>query len=285
MKRADLHGEAGMGTNLTGETWGVSASAFLTAYLLLALVVTALTLWYRSRVVAGDPAGVRTVDGRPEDVAYLNGGPALAVYAALSAMHVDGTVLTSDRTPGQVRAGGPVTRSATGLQRAIHRSAHRLIPCRSLGTHAAVAAELHRIARRLEVAGLVLGAPGRDRLRSAAVAPGLVAALGLVRVLAGLANGRPVGALLVATLAMVAVTVLLGARIPVRTRAGDEALRRVRERHPELAPSMRPDWTAIGPAAAALSVGAFGLGAMLAAEPAFAEELAAQRAVALGGRG
>lgn len=271
-----------MGTNLTGETWGVSATTFLVVYLLLAVVVTVLACWYRARIVAGDPAGVRAVEGRPEDVAHLHGGPRLAVYAALSAMHVDGTVVTSCRTPGQVRAGGPLTRSATGLQRAIHRCAHRLIPCRSLGTHAAVAAELHRIARRLEAAGLVLGPSDRDRLRSAAVLPGLVAALGLVRVLAGAAYARPVGALLVVTLAMIAVTVLLGTRVPVRTRAGDEALRRVREQNPELSPSMHPDWAVIGPAAAALSVGAFGLGAMFAAEPAFAEELAAQRVVALG---
>ncbi|BBG04475.1 MULTISPECIES: TIGR04222 domain-containing membrane protein [Pseudonocardia] len=274
-----------MGTNLTGETWGVSPTTFLAGYLLLAVVVTALVCWYRARVVAGDPAGVTTIDGRPEDVAHLNGGPHLAVYAALSAMHVDGTVVTSCRTPGQVRAGGPLTRSATGLQRAIHRSAHRLIPGRSLRTHAAVAAELARIARRLESAGLLLGASERDRLRSAAVLPGLVAALGLVRVLVGATNARPIGALLLVTMAMATVTLLLGARMPVRTRAGDEALRRVREQHPELSPSMHPDWVASGPSAAALSVGAFGLGAMLAAEPAFAEELAAQRAVALDGRG
>ena len=272
-----------MGTNLTGETWGIPGPTFLVAYLLLAGAATVLAFWHRARIAGGDPAGARVLDGRPEDVAYLNGGPGLAVYAALSAMHVDGTVITSDRTTGQVRAGGPLTRSATGLQRAVHRCAHRLTPGRTLHTHVTVRTELHRIAHRLEAAGLLLSTGERDRYRTAAALPGLVAALGLVRVAAGTANGRPIDVLLVLTLVMAGVTAALVLRVPDRTRAGNDALERVRVEHEALSPSMCPGWTAIGPAAAALSVGAFGVAAMLAAEPDFAEELAVRRLAPLGG--
>lgn len=278
-------GVVGLGTNLTGETWGIPGTTFLVLYLLLAVTATAPALWHRSRIAAGDPAGRRVLDGRPEDVAYLNSGPGLAVYAALSAMHVDGTVVTSDRTTGQVRAGGPLTRSATDLQRAIHRSAHRLTPRRTLPTHTAVRTELDRIAHRLETAGLLLDQAGQHRYRAAAVLPGLVAALGIARITAGSVNGRPVGILTTLCLVMVGVTIAFLLRAPRRTRAGDAALHRIRQEHDTLAPSVRPDWTAIGPAGAALSVGAFGLGAMVAAEPAFAEELAAQQPAALGGSG
>ncbi|MBC3193814.1 TIGR04222 domain-containing membrane protein [Pseudonocardia sp. C8] len=271
-----------MGTNLTGETWGVSGPTFLVVYVIIGVTAVALALWRRSRIAAGDPAGGRLLDNRPEDVAYLNGGPELAVYAALSAMHVDGTVVTSGRTAGQVRAGGPLTRTATGLQRAIHRSAHRLTPGRTLRLHDAVRAELDRIGQRLRSTGLLLSADERNRYRATAVLPGLVVVLGVARISAGTANGRPVGFLILLTLVMAAVTGVLMLRAPHRTRAGEAALRRLRTDHAALSPSMRPDWTAVGPAAAALSVGAFGVGAMLAAEPAFAEELAAQKVAALG---
>ena len=48
---------------------------------------------------------------------------------------------------------------------------------------------------------------------------------------------------------------------------------------------MRPDWAVYGPSGAALSVGVFGVGALWAADPAFAGELALQRATAASGSG
>ena len=72
---------------------------------------------------------------------------------------------------------------------------------------------------------------------------------------------------------------------PRRTRAGDEALRRLADDHHALSPAMRPDWAVYGPAGAALSVGVFGVGALWAADPAFAGELALQRATAASGSG
>ena len=75
-----------------------------------------------------------------------------------------------------------------------------------------------------------------------------------------------------------ALGVLLVCRAPRRTRAGDAALSRLATEYHSLSPSMRPDWAHYGPAGAALAVGVFGVGALWTADPAFATELAAQRA-------
>ena len=48
---------------------------------------------------------------------------------------------------------------------------------------------------------------------------------------------------------------------------------------------MKPDWAVYGPAGAALGVGIFGMGALWASDPAFADELAAPAAAAAGGSG
>ncbi|WP_226367566.1 MULTISPECIES: TIGR04222 domain-containing membrane protein [unclassified Pseudonocardia] len=272
-----------MGTNLTGDTWGIPGQTFLVLYVVALVLVSGIVLRRRRTIAQGDPRGARTLDSRPEDVAYLNGGPELAVYAALSAMHVDGSLVTSGRTTGQVRAGRVPGHGASALQRAIHRSAQRLTPGRMLGTHEPVRTELARAAQRLETAGLLLSPADRVRYRATAWPVGVLALAGAVRIAAGLGGGRPVGFLFALVAATAVFATVLATRVPDRTRAGDAALTVVRSRNDALSPSMRPDWTAVGPAAAALSVGAFGVGAMLAAEPAFAEELAAQKLATLGG--
>lgn len=272
-----------MGTNLTGDTWGIPGQTFLVLYVVALVLVSGIVLRRRRTIAQGDPRGARTLDSRPEDVAYLNGGPELAVYAALSAMHVDGSLVTSGRTTGQVRAGRVPGHGASALQRAIHRAAQRLTPGRMLGTHEPVRTELARAAQRLETAGLLLSPADRVRYRATAWPVGVLALAGAVRIAAGLGGGRPVGFLFALVAATAVFATVLATRVPDRTRAGDAALTVVRSRNDALSPSMRPDWTAVGPAAAALSVGAFGVGAMLAAEPAFAEELAAQKLATLGG--
>lgn len=274
-----------MGTSLAADTWGVPDPAFLGIYLALGAVAALLAVVLRRRIAAGDPHGAHGLDDRPEDVAYLNGGPELAVYAALSAMHVDRTVVTSERTTGQVCAAGHPGRSATALQRAIHLAARRLTPGRMLRTHTPVHAELVRIAQRLETDGLLVSGADRGRYRAAAWLPGAVAVLGVVRLVVAGATGRPTGSLAVLVLAVSVATLVLATRVPHRTSAGETALASVRARHGALSPDMRPDWANAGSGAAALSVGAFGVGAMLAAEPGFARELAAQKVATLGGAG
>ncbi|RZT88236.1 uncharacterized protein (TIGR04222 family) [Pseudonocardia sediminis] len=274
-----------MGTNLTGETWGISGSTFLFVYAVIALVTLGAILRVRHTLRAGVPAGSGELDSRPEDVAYLNGGRDLAVYAALSAMRVDGSITTGDGVAGMVRAGGPVPAHGTRLQRAIHAATTRLTRRRGLVHAAGVDSELDEIRDRLVRTGLLLSEAARNRHRGTAFWMLAVLLLGLVRVMAGTANGRPVGYMILAMLLVGGVFLALLLRTPERTSAGDVVLAEQRERHAALSPSMHPDWGSVGAGAAALSVGVFGVGALVAAQPAFAEELEAQQSAALGGGG
>lgn len=208
------------------------------------------------------------------------------MYAALAAMHVDGSIATSGPSAvGIVRSVGAVPRQASTLQQAIHGAAARPVPRRTLPAEPRVAGALNEIRDRLERAGLLLTADQRRSYRRPAFLMLLVLVLGVARLVAGVANGRPVGFLLFGLLVVAVMSVILLVRIPVRTAAGDVALAAQRSRHTALSPAMRPDWGTVGAGAAALSVGVFGVGALMAAEPAFAEELEAQRSAAMGGGG
>lgn len=274
-----------MGTNLGGDTWGISGSTFLFVYAVIALVTLGAVLRARHGLRTGRPVQANELDRRPEEVAYLNGGRELAVYAALSAMHVDGSITTADKASGMVRAGGPVPAHGSRLQRAIHAATTRLTLRRGLARAAGVSRELDEMGDRLVRSGLLLSDQARARHRAGAFWMLGVLALGFVRTMAGTANGAPVGYLLLSMLLVGVVFLVLVLRTPVRTVPGDEALAEQRERHAALSPSMRPDWVAVGAGGAALSVGVFGVGALVAAEPVFAEELDAQKSAALGGGG
>src|SRR5687767_5022917 len=89
----------------TAETWGISGSTFVLAYLLIAVTIGVAGL--RARRALAHPGATSPVDdltARPHDVAYLAGGSELAVWSALCAMHLRGTLTAAD--DGNVRAVG-----------------------------------------------------------------------------------------------------------------------------------------------------------------------------------
>jgi uncharacterized protein (TIGR04222 family) len=268
----------------SGDTWGISGPVFLLVYVVLAIVVTVLVRRTRRALIDVTPS--RPVDRlaeRPYDVAHLNGGADLALCAALSAMRHSGTIAPAGR--GMVVAAQRPDPRADELERAVHHAAVAPVPRRQLAQAGAVASALHRIESRLVDAGLLLTPQQRDRIRRTAGWTLAVAVLGAIRIIAGLANGHPVGFLFVAVAVLVGMTVALAVSAPRRTRAGDEALRRLADEHHALSPATGPDWAVYGPAGAALAVGVFGVGALWAADPAFAGELAMQRAAAASGSG
>ena len=258
------------------DTWGISGPTFLLAYVVLAFAVVVAAVRTRRALTDSAQRPTGRLDERPYDVAYLNGGADLALTAALSAMHRTGTIATAGR--GVVVASARPDARADELERSVHHAAATAVPRRQLAAAGAVASALHRIEQRLIAAGLLLSGERRARIRLVGGWVLVVAALGLARTVAGVANGRPAGFLIVLVALLLVVGVLLVARVPRRTRAGDALLRRLAADHYALAPSMRPDWDVYGPAGAALSIGVFGVGALWAADPAFATELAAQRA-------
>lgn len=258
-----------------GETWGISGPAFLAGYLALAAVVWVATTRARRRLADGrDRPGPGPA--HPHDLAFLNGGAELAVTSALTSMHLTGTVAPQR---GQVRAVGRPAAGADALERAIHfAAAGGPVPRRRLPVTRPVRTALDAIEKRLVADGLLLPEARRRAIRAVGWWMAGVAGLGLLRLLAGVADGRAVGFLVVLLLAVTALALVQLLHAPRRSRAGDRLLARLRTEHHELSPKQRPDWVAYGPAAAAMGIGVFGASALWASDPALAEELALQRA-------
>lgn len=261
----------------TADTWGISGPEFLLVYLVIATAV--LVAGTRARRALADPRATSPVGdltARPHDISYLNGGADLAVYSALSAMHMRGTITGSGE--GLVRATGRLTPDTDGLEKAIHFTAGSPVQRRRLPFHRPVQTALLVIEERLVATGLLLSDEQRARIRRVGFWMLAVALLGLVRLLAGIAEAKPVGYLLVVLIVVAVIAAVQLAVAPRRTRLGDRTLTQLRADHHALAPSLRPDWHVYGPAGAALSIGVFGTSALWASDPAFAEEIAAQRA-------
>lgn len=261
-------------------TWGISGPVFLVGYLLLAAVVSVAAVQRRRALADGPDRPAHDLGGH--EVAYLNGGADLAVTSALTAMHLRGTVAP---VKGLIHAVGRLDPGADALERAVHFTTGSPVQRSRLPVHRPVRSALDAVHKHLVGAGLLLSEPQRRRIRATGWSMGAVAGLGLLRLLAGVADSRPVGFLVVALLGVSLVTVVLLVRAPRRTRAGDRLLARLAHEHHELDPAQRPDWVAYGPATAALGVGIFGAGALWASDPAFAEELAMQRATTGSGDG
>lgn len=266
-----------------GDTWGISSQTFIIFYLLLAVVVWIAAVRTR-KAATGRRRGDRpSVDltAQPYDIAYLNGGADLAVFAALSSMRVAQTIATAGR--GTVVAAGTLPAGADDLERAVHQTASSPVARTRLRLHTPMRDALDRIERRLVDDGLLLDADERRAVRTSGAWMLAVAALGLLRLIAGIANGKPVGFLVAAFLGVTVVGLVLTLRVPRRTPLGDDTVSMLRARHHRLSPANRPDWITYGAAGAALGVGVYGMSALWASDPAFASELEAQRAAAAGG--
>lgn len=273
-----------MGEPGTTDTWWISGPTFLELYALLALLVAAYWVWTRHRLRAPWPPR-SAPDGlahRPDDLAFLNGGPELAVYAALSSMRMqDGVTLFG----GIVTAAGPPPAGASELARAIHQVSTKPVHRAALPIQPRVLAVLDASADRLVRAGLLVSEAGRQQLRRIALGMLAVLVLGVARLVDGAAGGHPVGLLMTELALVVMGTIVLFAARPRRTRLGDLVLGELKATRHELAPASHPDWTVYGASAAALGVALYGVPALWASDPAMATELAAQRGTAGGGNG
>ena len=266
-------------------TWGISGPQFLLLYVGLFAVTLLGAAETRRRALA--PAEGAAVPARldPYEAAYLNGGGALVGTTAVSSLLRDGRLANAGGRRGRrvrlvARTAPPA--GAHPVEWAAHQevSAHPGRPVNevqaALGRSPAVAA----VRERLRLGGLAPTPEQRARCRATGLWFLPLMALGVARVAAGSANGRPVGFLVV----LLAVTVVAGAalslRVPHATGLGQATLRRLR------AETGRPAAGA-SPAELGMATALYGAGVLWAAdvETALALRVPREHGAFLGGDG
>lgn len=271
---------------VAADTWGISGPAFVGLYAVLAVVAAIGAFAGRWAVARRGQGDVPRVDlaATPIDAAYLNRGPTLAVLAACAALKACGALSAE---PGKRVVARPVDLPPRlpRLSWYVHQAATRPVRLSQLAGQPPVAAELREIGDRLRRAGLLVTAAGLRAQRAIGLLLAAVLGLGIVRLVAGVRNGRPVENLIVLLVVVSVATVVYQVTVRRATPAGQRALAEARQRNHALSPGMKPSWSSYGPDKAALSIGVFGAAAMWAADPGFAGGLGLSQPSAGGSSG
>ncbi|OZF38493.1 hypothetical protein CH294_08750, partial [Rhodococcus sp. 14-2483-1-1] len=255
----------------TTDTWGIASADFLRWYLLAAFLAVALVLlsnWLAShRSVPASPTG--RVLTPPEVGALTN--DTQAVMASLAIL----------RGADVIDSRGRVRRALTATERT-HLDWFTRTVLERLGSGKAPLVR-SRLVTNMSVAcaqlrsqlideGLLHGRSERGASTVRVFPILFVAAVGFVRVISGIANGKPV-LFLVGIIVLLLLTLPFVRRRRRRTAQGDAELRRLRVENDYLSPRSRPSFTAYGPSRAGMSAALFGAGALLMLDPAMAGAL------------
>lgn len=248
------------------DTWGVAGPDFLVGYIVGAVAVFAAALILhaaarRPRGTAQQPA--------PLEIAYLTGGPRLAVHAALAGLRADRSVEAGPGGALTTVPGQPVP--AGDLLSAVHAAAGRGMTVRTLMADQGVAGAVGRLRESLERHGWLLGPASRARQRRAGYLMLAVATLGVARLVADSTAGSPVGVLPAAVVVVALAGVFLLLPVPPVKAPDQELLASLRRTHAHLSPAHSPAWTLYGANDAQLAVALYGTAAFRAADPVFAE--------------
>jgi uncharacterized protein (TIGR04222 family) len=223
------------------------------------LFVAAVVIGWVLRRWARGPAGPVPRDAAdldPLEVAYLAGGPRLAINTALASLYHAQSLRVTAGTRSLKAVRPPpddVTRFEQGIYHYISTA-----PSRSVReVHKNFPVEIP--ARRPAAMGLVLSAGQRASLAVMSIMPLLVLSLlGATKVAVGLSRGRPVAFLILALAATAMAVVLFLANAPRRTPAGDRVLRALRSENAGLQSTAGSRALALSPMELALAVGLFG---------------------------
>ena len=258
---------------MTQTTWGMTGTQFLWAYgaLSACAAIAILLRWWQ---VTGTTASAG--DEAPElgvyELATLSDGPQLAITSAASQLHADRLIRTG-AAPGTLEAVGELEEHADVVERAVFetvRAAPGIGPA-AMRRQVEAGGAVRAMTDELTAGGLLIASEQRRTLkRRILLLGGLLTLLGVVRIVAGALEGRPVGWLVVAVALVLVASVRLAARVPVATRRGRVMLERSRAAHDEL---RRHPPAGDGALAAAL----FGAGALWLADPDLAAALGVER--------
>lgn len=204
--------------------WGLSGPEFLQLYWIALALAVLVAIVVRVRVRAGHSSQpVRSLD--MDELAYLAGGPRRVVETALARLLTAGELRTSRRGTVQATSAtsslNPVDRAVIiDSQRYTNRTVNLMIP--AVAKDDAVIA----IGRRLEEMGLIVHPDvAKAALRKGSMALWVLLAIGVVRLVNGLAIGTAVGWLTFQILLTGVLIFLLTRRSKhVRTSKGNSVL-------------------------------------------------------------
>ncbi|MEV7627283.1 TIGR04222 domain-containing membrane protein [Actinoplanes sp. NPDC089786] len=257
------------------DTWGIPGPTFL-LYFVTAIVAASIVATIARRIIFAGPSIGALAPLTPQQVAYLNGGADRAVCASVTVLRAAGAL--GSEAGGVMAATGSMPAGATSLDAAIHHAAGRRTKAQNLKRDPWVVPAVDQLRQGLEQYGYATTSDQRATARVWALLPGGVVLLGVARLFAGAANGKPVGALLLLLIvAFVAAVVALVKANRRATFSTTRALRQIRTDSRHLSPQMTPSLTTYGATAAAMGVAVFGAASLYAMDPAFAAEAEIQR--------
>jgi uncharacterized protein (TIGR04222 family) len=265
-----------------GDTWGIPGPAFLVLYFAAIAAVLILSAIHRRVLFSGNRNAPVDRLG-PQQVAYLNGGDQLAVYASLGGLRGAGAITGG---PGKtLQQSGPMPAGTTPLDSAVYNAAGRRIRARDLTGDQWVVAAVRQLREGLEAQGLAVTPAKLKAARAWALVGALVVLAGVARLVDGLQNDKPVGFLVVAIVVAVVLTIMLLTRRRRATHAADKGLRALRQQHAYLAPHQSPSYATYGATGAAMGVALWGTATLYTMDPAFAADAEVQRINASSGSG
>jgi uncharacterized protein (TIGR04222 family) len=264
-------------------TWGIEGPDFLAGYLtagcLLAVCIFLLRLFtggllpLRRKVDPGSLA--------PLDLAYLSGGPlhAVAVSHWLATNPGSGQCSAQERRFLDANWHDPLFHAVAASTR------DTTVTPKSCLADAAVHGPLSDRHRRLAGLGLLRGRGVMLSLRVLKWAMLLLLVLGVVRVAAGILNGRAITDLVAAILAGIFALFVLAVRIPIITQPGIQVLRELRRQNQDLRPDRADGYSGAVPVRVALGAALFGTAGLWAGAPAYAASMGIPAAGAGAGGG
>jgi uncharacterized protein (TIGR04222 family) len=256
------------------DTWGIPGTTFLIYYIATMAAIVLFAVIHR-RVLFRGPRDVRVDALNPQQVAYLNGGDRLAVYAALGGLRAAGSIANG---PGRTLVQtGPLPLGVTALDNAIHNAAFRGESIRGLRDDQLVMSALQQLRDTLERLGLAVSPQQIREARVWGFVAGAITLLGIARLVTGVANDKPVLYLFLCLVVSAFITIALLRVRRHATNAANRALQTLRRSHQYLGPQQSPSYATYGVTSAAMGVALFGAGSLYFIDPVFAAEAEARQ--------
>ena len=208
---------------------------FLVFYVVLYLVCLAAAIWLRRSLrTPGDDIGAMTapaLDGY--SLAFLNGGPVLAVNTAIVSL-ASRKAISVDKSARSLTSLAPEPPFTHPLEKVVYQAAQGATGNSIANVRASVLGPISEMAQNLQREGLLVDV---ETARKAVLVPLLVAlapvAAGVVKIFIGISRDRPVTYLVLMCIASVFISLIACARRPRRSRKGDAVLNLLRSRYAE----------------------------------------------------